>query len=527
MIVFGLVFSNYSFCQNIWEKRLYDYTNISPYMYSADTDLKFDTTSRKYLFVGESHGGLNSIYKIDSLGNLAFRNYYSGTGGDLKNSLFTKDGGLFISNGEPHSNYVIKTLFKTDSTYNIQWKYQYDMPLSTSRCGLVETSDSKFLLTGTAHYTSYVRPFLIKTDSIGIPLTIKYYTNLFAYARKIIQTKDSQYLIAANEYLGEGAILLKVDTSGIVLWAKSYLRPKGFINDLFEKDNGNLILIGNTDTTLQTPISKMFMMELDSSGNIIWTKAYGDSLNRFIFRPVSNSYFRPIKIKQTLDGGFIIITSIMISPNNSYEDLVLLKTDNIGNVQWERRHGKNNQYEVGINIIQTPDTGYFVAGVFNDDDPWIQKSGYYFLKTDSLGSVGCDEYTDSITVVSLLPTDSSITVEDSAIVINQYVALVHDTIRAPADSLPGCTPVGIPANNFEGYVLSVYPNPTGGSIHLSTGSVDKKDILVIDLMGKEIYSIRNTFESDLDIDLSKNAKGIYLLKFSSVEGSRTVKVVLF
>lgn len=527
LFVFGFLLknSNSVFSQNAWEKRYYDYTNSSPYMYSADTDLKFDTIGGKYFFVGESHGGLTSVYMIDTLGNILFRNYYSGIAGGGKNWILTKDGGIIVSDIEGHNGNSIKTLFKTDSNYTIQWKYQYEIPLSTGRCGLVETMEDNFVLVGTAHFTSYVRPFLIKTDSLGAPLTIKYYTDLFAYPRKIIQTRDENYLIAANAYLSDGAVLFKTDTSGVVLWCKSYFRPKGFINDIFEKENGNLIVVGNTDTTFQTPSAKMFVMEVDSAGNTLWTKTYGDSINRFIFRPVTFSYFRPIKIKQTFDGGYIIVNSIMVSPNFTYEDIVLLKVDSIGNVQWERRHGTNNQYEIGINIIQTPDTGYFVAGVFNTGQ--IFEEGYYFLKTDSLGSVGCDEYSDIIAQSSLLPTDSNIFVTDSTLVINQYIALVNDTIRLPPDSLPGCIVDGIAANYFEVYEFSVYPNPSSGVVHLSTGSADNKDVFIYDLMGKEIYSKRNTLETDLNINLSKNAKGIYLLTVTSHTWRATAKVVLY
>ena len=512
--------------QITWEKRYYDDENDSPDLYSCDVGLIFDTPNQSYLFAATTHGGIFSLHKLDLDGVLFYRNYLTSAGGSLKAAIFCNLGGILISDNEPHSTYTVKTLIKLDTANIVQWKYQYDIPLSTMRCGLVETGDNKFLLTGTAHFNPFVRPFIIKADSMGSPITVKYYTDLFAYPRKVIQTRDGNYIVAANAYLGDGAVLFKTDTSGVVLWAKSYLRPNGFIHDMIEKENGNIILIGNTDITSQTPVARMFIMETDPQGNSLWIKAYGDSINRLIFRPVTPSYFLPIQIKPTLDNGFIVVGSIKVAPNQTFEDLVLLKIDSTGNVQWERRHGFGLQYENGLQVIQTPDTGYFVAGVFNDHDPWIPKSGYYFLKTDSLGSIGCGDYSDSIAVINLLPTDSSFSVTDSTLTINIFTALVHDTTYAMADSLPNCFEVNVAEYNSDDiFSFITFPNPTTGIFHLSLppDAIEAKDIFIYDLMGREVSATFGTRQTDFDFTLS--GKGIYLVKIFS-EGKTVVKKVV-
>jgi hypothetical protein len=522
-LFFLLLIISSTIAQSTWEKKYYDTEDWAIHLYNAGISQQYDSILKEYTFLGESHGGYSSIYKFDSIGSVTFRRDYFAFGN--KNLLMMEDGGIMISGMEPHSNYFVKTLFRTDPSYNILWKYQYDIPLATDYCGFTVGSNKKIFLMGMAHYNPYSRPFLIQLDSSGNTVTTKYYLDLFAYPLKIIRANDSNFLIAANGYLNDGAILAKSDSGGQILWTKSYLKPSGFIHDFFEKKNGNIVLIGNTETTTQTNYAKLFIMEVDYMGNTIWIKAYGDSTYRFISHPASFAYLFPIRISQIPDGSFIITGSMTVGIN-TYEDMILMKTDSLGNVIWERRRGAPNEYEVGMKVIQTPDAGYFMTGMFLNDDSINPKSGYYFLKTDSMGLVGCGDNSDPITVVNLLPTDSSFIVTDSTLVINQYVALLRDTTLSMPDSLPNCIVDAVSGHEQNELQLIAYPNPTTNIFHLhfSDGNSEEKNIFIYDLMGKEISSITHTFKTDFDFTLE--SKGIYLVKVLSGGKSEVIKVVV-
>lgn len=195
----------------------------------------------------------------------------------------------------------------------------------------------------------------------------------------------------------------------------------------------------------------------------------------------------------------------------------------MGNVQWETRHGITDQFEIAQDIMQTPDTGYFAVGVFNSHG---QEVGYYFLKTDSVGLKGCEDYLDPITVTSLVATDSIITVTDSLVFINQYPAYVHDTTFAPADSLPGCIADEINQMKLLSRSVVAFPNPSTGSFHisLSHNQYETKDIFIYDLAGREISSITQSSKTDFDFTLE--AKGIYLVKVLSKGKAEVIKVVV-
>ncbi len=115
-------------------------------------------------------------------------------------------------------------------------------------------------------------------------------------------------------------------------------------------DSG-FIMIGRSDT-YSNGQSDMWVVRTDASGNIMWTKSYGGT--QFDFGNM---------IRQTSDGGFI-----MCGFTNTYgvggNDAWLVKTDGLGNVQWQKTFG--NQYTQEFEaVIQTSDGGYAAVGITN------------------------------------------------------------------------------------------------------------------------------------------------------------------
>ncbi|MGD8780781.1 MAG: hypothetical protein PVH88_17685 [Ignavibacteria bacterium] len=85
------------------------------------------------------------------------------------------------------------------------------------------------------------------------------------------------------------------------------------------------------------------MIKADKDGNKKWGKNYsnGDGYSGI----------------QTTDGGFAITGSTA----TLVFDVLLLKTDNQGNIMWQKNIG-GSSYDAGYSILQTSDAGYVVTG---------------------------------------------------------------------------------------------------------------------------------------------------------------------
>ncbi|MCP4641201.1 MAG: PASTA domain-containing protein [bacterium] len=117
---------------------------------------------------------------------------------------------------------------------------------------------------------------------------------------------------------------------------------------------------------------RMCLCKTDAVGNEVWTRFYENV-----------SGCRGSDVRETSDGGFIL-ASTSTNPNGpTMEDMVLLKTDALGNVVWSRSFG-GTEDERAIGVQQTTDGGYILAGTtesFGDSNV-----ATYVVKTDSVGN---------------------------------------------------------------------------------------------------------------------------------------------
>lgn len=81
--------------------------------------------------------------------------------------------------------------------------------------------------------------------------------------------------------------------------------------------------------------------------------------------------------------------------------------------------------------------------------------------------------------------------------------------------------------DFELENIAIYPNPSTGIFHISTGNKEIDKVEVYDVTGKVVVSLNNfsTANSQTALDLSSIATGIYFVKISS-ENQSTVKRII-
>ncbi|MBI3501305.1 MAG: gliding motility-associated C-terminal domain-containing protein [Bacteroidetes bacterium] len=85
--------------------------------------------------------------------------------------------------------------------------------------------------------------------------------------------------------------------------------------------------------------------------------------------------------RQTADGGYVIVSSSKSFTSTS--DLYVVKTDNIGNIQWSNRYGNTIGDDFGYDITQTTDGGYILSGQYK---PFLSPAAY-LIKLNSSGGI--------------------------------------------------------------------------------------------------------------------------------------------
>lgn len=163
-------------------------------------------------------------------------------------------------------------------------------------------------------------------------------------------------------------------TNPPVEWSKT-LGGSG-LSEAYSVDRTNdmgFIVAGYT-TTKGAGGYDFWLVKLNSEGTIEWDKTFGGA-----------GYELAWMVKQTNDNGYIVAGWTTSSGAGEY-DLLMIKTDSAGNEEWRKVYG-DASYDLAMDIHQTADGGYIMAGetwVYSNN---ILNSKGWAIKTDSLGNI--------------------------------------------------------------------------------------------------------------------------------------------
>ena len=358
--------------------------------------------------VSLSYGGAYAA-KVDYRGTLLWtKTYFDGTPKAVNDMVYTADHGFFIS------GWGIVGL-KCDSTGTVQWNTVFSR---ADAYPSIQTHDLGYLVSGYILNAGNVEDIpIIKLTPGGDTVWTKIYGGAGVdWTYSIVETKDqSAYLIAGYTTSfgagGKDVLLVKIDLTGAVLWAKTYGGSGdeyAFGHCLQQTSDSGFIMTGQG-------WNSAFLIKTDKDGNLSWAKTYGC--------PAANFGH---EVQQTADNGYILAGETMAS--GTCWQAYLVKTDANGNLQWSKTYGGNSGVtDCGWIVKQTADKGYAVSGFTNS---FGTGEDMYLIKTDSLGNSGCHE-TAPATIVGT----PSVTQGTAALLTYSYgMQITHPAVTTLSDS---------------------------------------------------------------------------------------------
>lgn len=388
-LIFFLFFSQYSFAQNPlikqWDYRFggTDWELINSFQQTRDSGFILGGYSYSTISGDKTQDtiGLSDywIVKLDSLGNMQWDKDFGGTMYDELYSIQQTFDGGYILGGTSWSDAGGN---KTDSLWGILGDTDY----------WIIKLDSN----GTKQWDKSFGG--IETDVL---FTVKQTTDtgyiLGGYSLSNISGNKTQVQWGGGDYW-----IVKTDSLGSIQWDKDFGGTSTeFFSSLQQTSDGGFILSGwsrSDSTGDKTEYSyggeDYWIVKTDSAGNKEWDKAFGGT-----------NLDKLSSLKQTSDGGYILggISFSEISGNKTTSlwagtyDYWLVKTDSLGNKQWEKDFGGTDTEDDFGNITLTSDGGYLFTGTsyssisgdktesnFGPEQIWS-------IKTDSLGNKQWDK----------------------------------------------------------------------------------------------------------------------------------------
>jgi hypothetical protein len=279
--------------------------------------------------VSGNHGGCDAwVVKLNSSGSISWRKCLGGSGDDYAYSIQQTSEGGYIVAGSSFSNSGVVTgnhgggdawIVKLNDSGSISWNKSLGGSGDDYAKGIQQTSDGGYIVSNTSYSNSgdvtgnhgKYDVWIVKLNDSGVISWSKCLGGSGSdYANGIQKTSDGGYFIvgysdsldgdvSGNHGLHDGWIV-KLNDSGSISWSKS-LGGSGddYANGIQKTSEGGYIIAGNSssndgDVAGSHGLDDGWVVKLDSSGAISWTKCLGGNDNDIAFC-----------IQQTSDGGYI------------------------------------------------------------------------------------------------------------------------------------------------------------------------------------------------------------------------------
>lgn len=226
--------------------------------------------------------------------------------------------------------------------------------------------------------------FLLSFFNINITIgeKINYWTWAYAYGSKnadkanhIIITDDGNYLVFGETFFKNSTdfFLLKIDKKGEILWSKRYTAPKPEIGitlgEIIQTKDGGYIFTNTSKSFGKGDQNDIVVVKLDKNGNIEWSKVLLDNEDQGVWG-----------IIQTKDGGFLVGSCGKYL--NLYK-IHLIKLDSNGNFLWGKRFEYSNYRDVGVFLLEDSKGNILISGRSYKED----SSHPILIKLDKNGNL--------------------------------------------------------------------------------------------------------------------------------------------
>ncbi len=371
---------------------------------------------------------------------------YGGTKNEkLKVFLPTRDHGYLLAGSSISINDGDKTqttngafdyyVVKTNDVGVKLWDATFGGSLEDELTAAIQTGDGGFLLGGYSRsgisgdkseanwdvsghdYPDY---WVVKIDAQGVKQWDKRFGGIYddrltslliagddgyllgGYSESFATGDKSQASLGGPDYW-----VVKIDANGNKIWDKTFggNRNDQLTSMTTTKDN-SVVLAGFTWSDQSADITEAnrgisnfcdyWIMKMDMNGNKVWDKRYGGTTNDHLF-----------SIIEANDQGLLMAgysystiggekTGVNYGAVNT-SDLWVIKTDEFGNLEWDRTLGGTMNENKNGNITQTADNGFFIAstsysGISGDKtESNLGQENNWVVKLDQLGNVQWDK----------------------------------------------------------------------------------------------------------------------------------------
>lgn len=477
------------------------------------------TPDSGFIIAGREPFSLAYLLKTDKVGAVQWAKGYSSDSihEEPRCVQQTSDGG-YITCGKTitfnGATSLWNFLIKTDSAGNVQWAKTYN---AGQQCVFYSVRENSigFIVAGSYYdSTSYSGAYLTQLALDGNVIWSRIYSGDHSYSyREVneIQLTADGNAIAVGTYTDTsiGIWVAKIDTTGNIMWDKRYNleqtvnQYRTWGRSIWQATDGGYIVAGGGDPNGGLPV----LLKIDATGNVLWAKQYNSNVEpSYVFKSFMD-------VCQSNNGDYFATVGLGW---DIYSGSFITKLNSSGDVLWCKDYERG---AISSSCIQsTNDDGLVACGAFYYSIDTNYYYDLCLFKTDANGNGVCDA-TDNITTTIVAtalikagntlihslpnPTDSNIVLAESS------VSVVINT-----DCSVGINDLKLNENLFE-----LFPNPSIDQLNITVDeSLTNAQLNLYNLSGALVQTEQLQAASTI-INTANYASGVYIVEIKTIATS--------
>lgn len=270
---------------------------------------------------------------------------------------------------------VILCLLMISILSSQSWERTYHSSIGGWEFGkkVFETDDSGYFIVGGI---DFLRLFLIRTEPLGDTLWTRVYFDFEPCSA--IRTNDDCFVVVGGTSFGtgyiSGAVMAKINSSGDIIWSRTYGEDAVCGYSIDAVFDGGFIVTGIARVS-SSSLYDIYVLRTDSLGEPLWERTFGDS-----------AYNESgVSVICTADSHFAIVSRKAIGDMPS-DNIYLMKISRDGGLLWLKTYG-GPDVDVGSSIVRTDDGGFAIAGYTGEFMFSIVWPDFCLIRTDSTGEL--------------------------------------------------------------------------------------------------------------------------------------------
>ncbi len=289
-----------------------------------------------------------------------------------------QDGNLIVVGLTDFENENDKMyLIKIASDGQLIWEKYLGSEYGQLGRSIISVEGPAYVISGSRYINSAVTDVLLmKVDTSGSVLWSKTYTWQGDYSDNgyiVKQTPDNGYIIGAS--LGSGgnqhvAMVIKTQPDGTEDWKHSFEGNYTWINDIDLTPDGGYVFVG-MDGNTPGGHGRAYIEKLNSDGYRVWHRFFGPAT-------ITNDYFGGVKV--TADGEYLLAGYTGTFSQFGGLDAWLVKINRSGELIWENFFGGEFSDASNSSIYLFDNNTCVFNSSYGKPDP--DQSDFYLVKTD-------------------------------------------------------------------------------------------------------------------------------------------------